>query len=384
MSKGLKLFEKTTKLVDITLTTDKDVIVHSGGTSSSKTYSVCQCLFIWAQEYPGCVITVAGQDIPNLKKGAYRDAKNIMGDNDYIKALVRDHNSTERIITMKNGSVIEFNSYQDFQDAKSGKRDFLFVNEANGVPYPIYEELQMRTSKKVVIDFNPTAEFWAHEKLKRPDVLWVNSTFVHNPFIDPRVREKILWFKGNDPFRWQVYGLGQLGRLEGLVFNNFKETTEWPEEYKWRLYGLDWGFTNDPTCLIEMRLAHGELYIRQHIYETGLTNQDIAAKLTEAGVDDIIIADSAEPKSIEEVARLGFNIQPSVKGADSINAGINKLKEYKINIYKSPDVLAEFSNYTWQVDRLGKATNKPVDKWNHSIDPARYCITHQKGFIGFV
>lgn len=380
---SLELFPNVTQLVGINLTAKEDTIVHQGGSSSGKTWAAIQSLFLYGIQDPNSIITVVGQDIPNLRKGSYRDALTLISETKELKTYIAEHNKSDRIFTLHNGSVIEFNSYSDFQDAKNGKRDYLFVNEANGIPYSIFAELYMRTSKKTLIDFNPTSEFWAHEKLKKHGVLWVKSTFQNNPFIDPKVREKILAYKDVDPYRWQVYGLGEVGMLEGLVFNNFKETTEWPEEYKWRIYGLDFGFTNDPTCLIEVRYAHGELYIKQLIYETGLTNQDIAEKIKQFSIIDLIIADSAEPKSIEEIKRAGIYIKPSVKGADSINAGIAKIKEYQINIYKSPDVLAEFSNYTWQIDRDGKPTNKPIDRQNHSIDPLRYSLAHQKGFTGF-
>jgi phage terminase large subunit len=381
------LFPKTTQLVAINLEAKEKTIVHQGGSSSGKTWSIIQSLFLLAIQDAGSVITVVGQDIPNLRKGSYRDAQNLIGATPGLKPYIADHNKSERIFTFKNGSVIEFNSYSDSQDAKNGKRDYLFVNEANGITYNIFAELYMRTSKKTYIDFNPTAEFWAHEKLKKAGVLWVKSTFKHNPFIDPSIKEKILGYKETDPYRWQVYGLGEVGKIEGLVFDNFEETAEWPEEYKWRKYGLDFGFTNDPTCLIEMRLAHGELFIKQHIYEAGLTNQDIVEKMAtlEINVDSTIVADSAEPKSIEEIRRLGFpRIVPAVKGQDSIEFGISKLKEYKINIYKSPDVIAEFSSYTWKKDKTSsKHTRIPIDKFNHAIDPARYIITHDEGFTGF-
>jgi phage terminase large subunit len=161
-----------------------------------------------------------------------------------------------------------------------------------------------------------------------------------------------------------------------LVFKNFKETTEWPKEYKWKVYWIDWGFSNSPTSFGEIRFAHGEIFVKDLIYETGLTNQDICAKLRKLEIDkrDEIIADSAEPKSIEEVYRAGFNIKPSIKGTDSVRAGIDKLQEYKINIYRSPNTMAEFSNYVWKVDKNNKSLNVPIDAWNHSIDGIRGAI----------
>jgi len=370
---GVKVFETTTRLLDTTLESSCPIIVHQGGTSSSKTWSILQAFFIKLFQYPGSVATIVGQDIPNLRVGAYRDAQTLINRSSIISGEIISHNKVDRILKFRNRSMMEFNSYDNAQDAKSGKRDFLFVNEANGIPYSIFEELNMRTSRQTMIDFNPTSEFWAHEKLKKKGVLWIYSTFRNNPFIQLSVKEKILGYKDTDPYRWLVYGLGQVGRLEGLVFENFKETTEWPKEYKWKLYWLDWGFSNSPTSFGEIRFVHGEIFVKELIYEIGLTNQDICAKLKELEINkaDEIIADSAEPKSIEEIYRGGFNIKPSTKGTDSVRAGIDKLREYKINIYRSPNTMAEFSNYVWKVDKNGKSLNIPIDAWNHSIDGIR-------------
>jgi phage terminase large subunit len=383
----IEIFPKVSQLVGINLQTDKKIIVHSGGTSSGKTYSILQTFILLGLKYPGAVFTIVGQDIPNLRVGAYRDFQGIVYDNEDIVKVLSSHNRSERVFELDNGSIFEFNSYDNFQDAKSGKRDFLFVNEANGVKYDVFEELQIRTSKQVFIDFNPTNSFWAHDKLQgRSDVLWVNSNFNHNPFIDPSVREKILQYEptpenkkrgtAND-YRWKVYGLGKIGKLEGLVFPEFKVVSEMPNNYKKELFGMDFGYSNDPTTLIEVRISEGEMYLRELIYKRGLTNPDIAKELErlEFSKGQKIKADSAEPKSIEELKRMGWWVIPADKGRDSINFGIDIIKQYPINIhFQSKNLIEEFNSYMWAKDRDGRATNKPIDKFNHGIDAIRYAV----------
>jgi phage terminase large subunit len=366
---------------------DKKTIVHQGGSSSGKTYGILQWLFQYGAEHPNTVITVVGQDIPNLRVGAYRDAQTILADDDVLLAWYPPelHNKSNRTFKCPNGSIIEFNSYSDSQDAKSGKRDILFVNEANGISYEVYEQLRIRTTSKVIIDFNPSASFWAHERLsKDPDVQWVVTTFRDNAFIHDSVKKAILSYEPTpeniangtaNEYRWKVYGLGEVGRLEGLVFPDFKVTTDWPTDYKWREFGMDFGYTNDPTTLIEIRNYAGGLYLRQHIFETGLTNPDIANRLHEVGHDpnDVIYADSAEPKSIQELNDLGWWLKPAPKGPDSIMNGIDAIKRYPIYIHGgSKDLVSEFSSYTWAKDRNGRPTNKPIDSFNHGIDAVRY------------
>lgn len=362
-------------------------LVHSGGTSSGKTYSIVQAILTLCC-FEKLVCTITGQDRPNLIVGPYRDAQEIIENDPFISEMITNWNKARMTYEFSNGSILEFDSRGDQQDAKQGKRDILFANEANGIPYDVFEEMNMRTSKLSIIDFNPTAMFWAHERLlPDPATVWVNTTFRDNPFIQASVRDKILSYEPTpenikrntaNEYRWKVYGLGEVGRLEGLVFPDWSLADEYPEEYKWRVFGLDFGFTVDPTSLIEIRYAHGNLYWRQHIYETHMTNPDIANRIKGLGITDEIIADSAEPKSIQELKNAGIYVSPAVKGADSINQGIDAIKRYKSYIDPSSrDLIEEFSSYTWKKDRDGKAVNKPIDKFNHGIDAGRYALSHR-------
>jgi phage terminase large subunit len=382
------------------LKSEKPIHVHQGGTSSGKTYGILQHLFEEGAKNNNEIITVAAEDVPSLKSGAYRDAKEILDNDPDLRKWWPEnrHNRTDRRYECLSGSIIEFKSFQDSYDARSGKRDRLFINEANAVGHEIFEQLNMRTTKQTIIDFNPSARFWAHNFLYGQDnVEWTVTTFRDNAFLDERVRQKILSYKPTpeniergtaNEYKWRVYGLGEVGRLEGLVFPDFEVSNDWPVDWKWRVFGLDFGFTNDPTALVEIRYAHGALYWREWIYETGLTNTSdnesrqpsIDGRLERLNWHHSpkIIADSAEPKSIKELSDAGWHIEGAVKGPDSIINGIDAIKRYPLYIHASSDnLIEEFSSYTWEKDKDGEPTNKPIDKYNHGIDAGRYALSHR-------
>lgn len=349
--------------------------VNQGGTSSGKTYTIMQVLFYFAIEQPLSVITVVGQDFPNLKVGAYRDAQTIISRSKWLQEYFKQ-NKGNHSFAGRNGSTIEFSSYQDAQDAKNGKRDYLFINEANGISYDIYWQLAIRTRKKIYIDFNPSERFWVHDKVKgRDGVKLIISDHRDNAFLTEEEHARIEGIE--DPELWKVYARGKTGKLTGLIFPNYNIVDRMPErgDVKIHGYGLDFGFSNDPTALIEVSLAHGELWLNQLLYATGMTNPMIAEAAKESGLSrkDLIVADSAEPKSIEEIRNEGLWIVPTVKGKDSISVGIDILHRYKLNVTRrSFGLLEELNSYKYKTDRDGKQTNVPVDKWNHAIDAVRY------------
>ena len=370
--------EERLYLYDLNINSDKRVLVNQGGTSSGKTYSIMQVLFELGYEEPNSIITVVGQDIPNLKVGAYRDAKTIMNSNDLVTDFYPTINEGERIIKCKNGSIIEFKSYADAQDAKSGKRDYLFVNEANGISYDIYWQLAIRTRKKVFIDYNPTARFWVHDELiGRDGVELIVSYHKGNRFLSEEEHQRIESIA--DPELKRVYARGKTGKIEGLVLTNWEICDTLPPEEEWKMscFGLDFGFTNNPSALEQVVLAHGELWIDEKIYSTGLTNPEIAERAKEQGVSgqQQIVADCAEPKSIRELQGCGLWVTASPKGADSIVSGLDILKRYKIHVTRhSLGILSNLRAYKWSKDRDGNTTNKPEDKNNHGIDAIRYVV----------
>ena len=352
------------------------VVVNQGGTSSGKTYAIEQVLFCKACEAEKQVITVVAQDVPNLKAGALRDALNIFNGSEELKSAVKSFNKTDRIFEFHNGSIIEFKSYGDAQDAKSGKRDYLFINEANGITWPVYTELSLRTKRQIFIDYNPNTAFWVHDNvLGREGVELIISDHRHNPFLDDLMRKKIESHKEEDVERWKVYARGLTGKVSGMVLTNWLLCDGIPPDARLVAAGLDFGFTNDETGCLVVYQSGGTLWINELLYETRLTNMDISWRLTEAGLskNTEIIADSAEPKSIEELRRLGWRVSGAKKGADSIKHSIDLLKRYKLNITRnSVNLRKELERYKWRTDTSGKALNEPIDRWNHLIDPLRY------------
>ena len=361
---------------------DMRVYVNQGGTSSGKTYTIMQLLITMAMQEDGIVATVVGQDLPNLKVGAMRDARNIRNGCDVISAHSKVNESSS-FIQFDNGSVIEFKSYMDEQDARSGKRDYLFINEANGIAYSIYQQLEMRTRRCVYIDYNPSERFWVHDHvIGGKGVRLIVSDHRGNPFLSDAEHERIESI--TDPEMWKVYARGLTGKLEGLVFPDYRVADSMPDRDAWKLsmYGLDWGYTNDPTALVHVVLAHGELWLKELIYETGLTNPMIAKRCKELGVakGSTIVADSAEPKSIAELNAEGLSVVASVKGNDSIRTGIDIMRRYRINVVRpSMGLLTEMQYYKWKTNKSGDKTSEPIDKWNHAIDAARYVASRMLG-----
>jgi phage terminase large subunit len=352
------------------------VIVNQGGSSSGKTMAIMQVLFTLACEQINQIITITGQDIPNLKSGVLRDALDIYKKSDKLKQTIKVYNKSERVFEFHTGSVIEFKSYADAQDAKSGKRDYLFINEANGISWDIYGELALRTRKKIYIDYNPNADFWVHQHLLgKAGVQLIISDHRHNPFLDKAMRSRIEALKQTDKERWKVYARGLTGKIEGLVLNNWQLCETIPPRAKLIAAGLDFGYSVDPTACTAVYKQNGELWIEELIYVKELTNPDISRRFEAIGLsrNTEIIADSAEPKSIEELRRLGWRIIPARKGPDSVRLSIDILKRYKLNITRSSvNLLNELRNYKWEKERSGRILNQPAHNWNHLIDSFRY------------
>jgi phage terminase large subunit len=239
-----------------------------------------------------------------------------------------------------------------------------------------WQQLIFRTTGKIIIDYNPSDEFhWIYEKVKtREDADFYITTYKDNPFLEPEIIAEIERLKYTDENYWKVYGLGQVGAAKSLIFT-INLTDAIPDNARLLSYGMDFGYTNDPTTLVGVYLYDTNLYIDELLYRTNMTNQDIAKELDRLGIGrrDEIYADSSEPKSIEEIYRMGWNIKPATKGQGSVNIGIDMLKRYAINVTKrSTNSIKEFRNYKWKEDKNGNVLNEPVDFFNHSIDACRY------------
>ena len=351
------------------------IVVNQGSSRSGKTYSILQLLIIVkANEEKDAVFTFVRKNMPSLKASAMRDFFEILKNEDLYDE--RNHNKTENTY-MLNGNLFEFVSLDQPQKKRGAKRTYLFINEANELSLEDWIQLSIRTEKQIFIDYNPSMEeHWIYDLvIPRKDCTFIQSTYLDNmKFLPVEVVKEIEQLKYVDENYWRVYGLGLPGQIKGLVFTNWDQCEAFPTESKWVVYGMDFGFSNDPTALIKVGLCGGDLYLDELIYNRGLTNQDIAKWLGELGLKwtDEVIADN-QPKCIYEIKKEGFNVQATFKGKDSILAGLDIMKRYKIHITKgSVNLIREFKNYKWKEDQAGKATNEPIDKFNHGVDAVRY------------
>lgn len=338
---------------------------------------------MYAIDNKGSEISIVSESIPHLRRGAIRDFIKIM---EWIGNPIESNwNRSTLTYHFSNGSFIEFFSADQSDKLRGARRDVLFVNEANNIHWEAYHQMAIRTRKFVYIDYNPTQEFWAHtELIGKPDVDFIILTYKDNEALEPAIVKEIesAREKAKDsPYWlnwWRVYGLGETGSLVGTVFSNWEQVDAMPTAFKWKAYGIDWGFTNDPTAVVEVCEFDNAYYVNELLYEKGLTNSDIAAKIQDLKGQEII-ADSAEPKSIEDIRRHGFRIRACQKGRDSVRAGIDKMQQMPIFVTSnSVNIIKELRGYTWATDRTGQQTGEPIDDFNHAIDAIRYAIMEKK------
>lgn len=367
------VFTKTAQLANLS-----DLVINQGGSSSSKTYSALQLLLILIQaDKAGDVTSVVAESLPHLKRGALRDIQNIIAE---YPEYAMTFNKTDLFFETANGARLEFFSADNPDKLRGARRKRLFINECNNVEYESYYQLAMRTSGLKLLDFNPTSEFWVHtEILNNPayNAQFIKSTYRDNEYCPEAAIAAIEARKDRDPNWYKVYGLGEVGSLEGLIFPNFKIIQSIPPEFKRLGTGLDFGYTNDPTTAIDLYKSGDAIIFDELIYSTGLLNSDIAKLLKQHECFEVI-ADCAEPKSIDDIHRMGVNIKPATKGKDSIQFGIDLIKQHDIYVTaRSVNLIKELRNYQWLTDKAGKALNIPVDNWNHCIDACRYvCLKY--------
>ena len=356
-----------------------DVVINQGGTSSGKTYAIMQVLLMRAINEPGVKITVAGQDIPNLREGSMEDTATIINETEFIKAQVRNFNRSEKKYYFENGSWLQFKSYDNEQDAKNGKRDYLFVNEANGISYAVYEQLAVRTKKQVFIDYNPSAKFWVHDKLlpliKDPeadiDVVRFISNYTHNKFLPETIKRRIESRRDDKEWFW-VYGRGFTGKVQGLVFRKWEQAFKFPKGGNKYAFGLDWGFSNDQCAVVECCIYDKCVYAKQIIYETHLSNAELIEKLKPIVGKHPIYCDSAEPKSIAELKKAGLRVYGVKKTKDDTQFSVKKINEYDHLRVIGKDIYREVAGYAFK-------KNKLPDKDDHLMDATRYYILGAHG-----
>jgi phage terminase large subunit len=352
---------------------DKRITIEQGGSRSGKTYNILMWLiFAYSDRNNGKTITICRKTFPALRASSMRDFFDILKKYDIYKEANHNKSNSEYLL---NNNLFEFISLDQPQKVRGRKRDVLYINEANELYFEDWQQLILRTTDKAILDYNPSDEFhFIYDKIKpRDDAEFYITTYKDNPFLDIETVNEIERLKDVDDNYWKIYGLGQIGSSQALIFR-INECNSIPPEAKFLSYGMDFGFTNDPTTLVAIYQQGDNIYLKELLYQTGLTNRDIDEKLKFHSVErKEIFADSAEPKSIEELYRMGWNVKPATKGQGSVNIGIDMMKRYQLHVTKdSVNMIKEFRNYKWQEDKNGNVLNTPVDMFNHTIDAIRY------------
>jgi phage terminase large subunit len=362
-------------------------IVNCGGTGSTKTYSILELLLIIALKYP-VDIDIVGYSVPHLKLGVLKDLPNICAD----AGIDWDARYKKADKVFRGKGRINFISFDKLGKSLGGRRDILYINEGNNIPWKIVQQLIIRTRKKVFTDFNPADEFWAYSEIRDQEpqkTKWIHSTYLDNPWLGDAVRESLEARRGdgNNNF-WRVYGRGELGRAEGLIFDNFRV-----EDFDFNRFdsyrnGIDWGYSNDPFAFIRVALEQNRIYICREIYQRGLLNTDSAPMVKSIIGRESVNCDSAEPKSADEYKTLGVDARKAKKGPGSVEFGIKWLQGKEIIIHPScAQFYREAKNYQWALDKLGNPLPRPIDAFNHGIDALRYALEDDMikntGYIGY-
>lgn len=361
-----------------TLKSDKRIKVHQGGTRSGKTYAICQYLiYRMTSSSKPLTISIVRKTLPSLKGSVQRDLFEIL---DNLGILyVGQHNKSENTYTFGN-HVIEFLSVDEPQKIRGRKRNICYCNEVNELDFEDFRQLLMRTTDEMICDFNPSDPVhWIYDEvITRDDCdTWI-TTYQDNKFLPKELVDEIERLRARDPDYWRIYGEGKRAVFSHRqIFQNweFIPKSEFPE-FDDVFYGLDFGFAQDPTAIVEIAKVNDKLYIHEICYRKGMTNRDIADFLKEKGINDqMIYCDSAEPKSIEELKQMDVLALPAIKGQGSILPGISLIKEHDVFVsQESKNLEKEFNSYFWEQLKDETIINKPIDKWNHLMDAIRYGV----------
>jgi phage terminase large subunit len=357
----------------------KRIRIIQGGTSASKTISILLYLIAYAQTDKKKTLTsVVAESIPHLKRGAIRDFKNIMQEHNYWDES--RWSASDSIYTFETGSQIEFFSTDNGDKLRGARRDRLFMNEANNNTFEAFEQLEVRTKEFIILDYNPTNEFWALIELKdkRDDVDFIILTYKDNEGLPPEIIATIEQRKNRANW-WRVYGEGQLGEVEGRIYTNWAIIDSIPHEARLERRGLDFGYTNDPSAIVDVYYYNGGYILNEICYVKGQSNKQLADTILAQEKQCLVIADSAEPKSIDEIRSYGVNIQPATKGQGSLNQGIQYVQDQTISMTKnSLNLIKEYRNYLWSTDKTGKTLNEPEGGLDHAMDAVRYALVSFK------
>lgn len=362
---------KTTHVFSKLVKADARIVISQGGTSSSKTYSMLQLLYLIAYKKQGVIISVISETLPHLKRGAMRDFfKILLADGLYSE---KNHDKTNNIYRVGE-SIIEFFSADSGDKLRGARRDYAFINECNNVSYEAFNQIEVRTKKQVFLDYNPSHEFWVHEYLLNDaiDHVFIKSTYKDNPYLDANIIKSIESRRTTDPNWWRVFGEGELGFSEAIIYNHWKQCKAIPESNN-VAYGLDFGY-NHPTVLVRVTEHEGKYYAEQLIYESHLTNQQLIERINSLNINKSaeIFADHARPEQIREIYLAGYNIHNANK---DVKKGIDSVKSKELFIHeRSIEGIKEMRSYSWKKDMNEKLLEEPVKINDDFCDALRYCI----------
>lgn len=376
------MFIMTTALHKL-LSLTKRIRAVAGGTGASKTIGIIQIFIDKAQsDKVPKKASIVSESFPHLERGAIADFKNIMMQHGYWKDNL--WNETKHFYTFETGSIIEFFSADEWDKVKGPRRDRLFINEVNRISFETFEQLEVRTNEEIWMDWNPDSEFWFYTEILNSEsyagvVDFITLTYLDNEGLPQTVRDSIERRRGRADW-WRVYGLGELGEIIGKIYNNWKIIDEVPRGARLERYGLDYGYTNDPTAIAAVYYHNGGYILDEIAFNYGLSNKTISEIILQNGGNVITVPDSAEPKSNDELKDYGVNVVPADKGKDSVCNGIQLVQAQDISITKrSVNGIKAYRNYLWQVDKNGKALNVPEHAFSHWMDAVRYAFSNLLG-----
>lgn len=376
---GRKINFKVTSVYLKNAASTKRVVINRGGTRSSKTFSLAQLFVKELFEGDNKVLTVARKTFAALRDTAMRDILEILYEHGLYEHVT--HNKTER--TLRYGTnMLEFVSLYDAYRVRGRKRTHLWLNEANECTYDDWLQLIFRTSQRAYLDFNPDdINHWINTELEqrrradKGDVEVIVSSYKDNDYLAGELVKEVEFLSRGDPEYWKIFGTGEYGKVQGLVLPEHETVEAIPEEARHVAFGLDFGYSNSATALVEVKRLGDNIYVNELVYGTMMTNTDIIARLRELNIKprEEIICDSADPKAVEELYRAGFNAKPAGKGPDSVLFSLDVLRRYRLHVAApSVNLLKELRNYRWQTDKNGNMLNHPINRLNHAIDALRY------------
>lgn len=354
---------------------DKRFVINQGGSRSSKTYSLCQLVVVYCLMNPGKLVSIVRKSFPSLRASVMRDFIEVMKDLEIYK--LSEHHKTENMYNFSNGSSVEFFAVDDEQKLRGRKRNVLWANEANELTFEEFNQLNMRTTDKLIFDFNPSDnEHWLYELMNRNETILIKSTYKDNPFLTEDIVKEIENLIAVDENYYKIYALGEKPIPTTRIYNHF-QTYETIQTYDDIVYGLDFGF-NHPTALVKVYIKDNSYFIEEVIYKQFLTSTDLVDLFNQVGVDrnKYIYADYARPEIIQELRRAGYNIKEANK---EVKPGINSVKSSLVYINKnSSNVMKEYRMYSWK-SKGEQILDEPVKLNDDAMDAIRYAIhTSQK------